>query len=82
MTPVCPQADLECLVSDGPLPVERAPAAVGLRALLEAIRADGQLARWLEVNCPQPEKRQHPGFVADLVAAVCYDALVDGETRQ
>ena len=62
-----------------PLPADCAPASPGLRALLEAIRADGQLARWLEVHCPQPGKRQHPKFAADLTAAVCFDALQAGQ---
>ncbi|XP_043242632.1 eukaryotic translation initiation factor 4 gamma 1-like isoform X2 [Amphibalanus amphitrite] len=75
---VLKEADLECLVSGdpSPLPADRAPPVPGLRALLDAIRSDVPLARWLELNCPQPEKRQHPSFVADLVAAVCFDALI------
>ena len=63
-----------------PLAADRAPSVPGVRALLDAIRSDTPLARWLEINCPQPEKRQHPSFVADLVAAVCFDALVAGQS--
>ena len=68
-------------MSGGPSPLasERAPPVPGLRALLDAIRSDVPLSRWLELNCPQPEKRQHPRFVADLVAAVCFDALIAGQ---
>ena len=62
-----------------PLPSELAPPAGGLRALLAAIRSDGRLDGWLQLHCPQPERRRHPRFVADLVAAVCFDALVSGE---
>ncbi|XP_037077135.1 eukaryotic translation initiation factor 4 gamma 3-like [Pollicipes pollicipes] len=55
--------------------LKEAPKRRGLRALLSAIRADGELARWLEANCSS-EDRRNPGFVTDLVSAIAFNAIV------